>query len=229
MGQSALSGDDLRTLLVLLALLTAALAGIFLHSRSEWRVLHRRLFRPREGLAKLSRPSRVEERLSSGRWEAAFRETLERSRRDFEGEGRTAAAGAIEAVETGGEELESLVKERASQAMTQGDLRSVLVRLEKALVYFLVFPGRHEDRRTLRCHRALADGWPAHAAKVRAAAGAGTTPMIALLYFLGLDAREGTLLVAYEGDDGRRLPAELAEPPGSACGGSSLTYDFALV
>jgi hypothetical protein len=114
------------------------------------------------------------------------------------------------------------------RAMTEGDLQSALVRLDNALVYFLVFPGRPEDRRTLRRHPAIADGWPAHAASVRAAAGLGQSPMIALLYFLGLDARDGTLAVAYEGDDTRRFPPELAEPSGGALNGPGLTYDFAL-
>jgi hypothetical protein len=52
--------------------------------------------------------------------------------------------------------------------------------------------------------------------------------MIALLYFLGLDARDGTLVVAYEGDDTRRFPPELAETPGGALSAPSLTYHFAL-
>ncbi len=227
MWQSTLSGDDLRTLLVLLTLHAAAVTGVIIHSRSDWRVLRHRLFRPYEGLEKLSRPGRVEERLSSERWEAAFHETLERSRRDFEGE-RNVAAAILMAVENDREAFGTLVKEIASRAMTEGDLRSALVRLDKALVYILVFPGRHEDRRTLRRYTAFSDGWPAHAANVRAVDEAGNSPMISLLYFLGLDARDGTLLVAYEGDDGRRFPAELTEPSGGAINGSSLTYDFAL-
>ena len=51
--------------------------------------------------------------------------------------------------------------------------------------------------------------------------------MVALLYFLGLDAHDGTLLVAYEGDDKRRFPAEMAEPARTAPQ-ARLTYDFAL-
>ena len=55
--------------------------------------------------------------------------------------------------------------------------------------------------------------------------------MVALLYFLGLDAHDGTLLVAYEGDDEHRYPKELSEVSGPlavANGATSLTYKFAL-
>jgi hypothetical protein len=228
MGQATNGGDPLATVLILLAFFAAATTGIIIHSRYEWGILRYRLFRPPEGLSNLSRPSRVATRLSSGRWDAAFHNTLERSRRDFEGEGNAVAAAVLGTIANGGEVLGSIVKEIALRAMTEGDLQSALVRLDNALVYFLVFPGRHEDRRTLRRHPAIADGWPAHAASVRAAAGLGQSPMIALLYFLGLDARDGTLAVAYEGDDTRRFPPELAEPSGGALNGPGLTYDFAL-
>jgi hypothetical protein len=228
MGQETNGVDPLATLLILLALVAAATTGIIIHSRHEWGMLRYRLFRPLESLANLSRPSRVATRLSSGRWGAAFRDALERSRSEFAGEGNAVAAAVLEAVEKNGEALESIAKEVALRAMTEGNLQSALVRLDSALVYFLMFPGRHEDRRTLRRYPTIADGWPAHAASVRAAAGVGKSPMIALLYFLGLDARDGTLVVAYEGDDTRRFPPELAEPPGGALSAPSLTYHFAL-
>ena len=57
-----------------------------------------------------------------------------------------------------------MAREIAIRAMTDGDLRSVLVRLEQGIVYLLVFPGKHEDRRTLRRYPSLEKGWPAHAA-----------------------------------------------------------------
>ncbi len=121
-----------------------------------------------------------------------------------------------------------MAREIAIRAMTDGDFRSALVRLEQGIVYLLVFPGKHEDRRTLRRYPSLEKGWPAHAASVRASAGAGSAPMVALLYFLGLDAHDGTLLVAYEGDDKRRFAVEMAEPPQTAPAGAGLSYDFAL-
>jgi hypothetical protein len=228
MSQLTLGADEIKTILVVLALLSAAITGIVLHSREEWRALRHKIGRRLEGVQALSRPSRVAQRLKSPQWDAAFRDTLERCRRDFEVLGDSAASALLRAAQDRSEEFPEMTREIASRAMTEGDLQSALVRLEQGLVYFLVFPGRHDDRRTLRRFPSLADGWPAHAANVRATAGPGKSPMIALLYFLGLDAHDGTLLVAYEGDDNRRFPAELGEPPLSSPSGPSLTYDFVL-
>ena len=52
--------------------------------------------------------------------------------------------------------------------------------------------------------------------------------MIALLYFLGLDARDGALLVAFEGEEGRRYPSGLAEPSGVPGAVPGLSYEFEL-
>jgi hypothetical protein len=228
MSQTLPGGNEVVTLLVLLALFSAAIIGFIMHTRAEWRALRHKLFRRLEGAEKLSKPSGVAARLSSPRWDAAFRETLERSQRDFEAGGNTTAAAILRAVHDGGEQFPEMVRDIASRAMTPGELESALVRLEQGLVYVLVLPGRYEDRRTLKRYPSLADGWPEHAASIRAAAGAGKSPMIALLYFLGLDAHDGSLLVAYEGDDSRRFPAALGEPPVSELNSPALTYDFAL-
>jgi hypothetical protein len=228
MSQTSPGGNEVVTLLVLLALFSAAITGFIMHSRAEWGALRHKLFRRLDGAEKLSKPSGVAARLSSPRWDAAFREALERSERDFEALGTTAAAAMLRAVHEGGEKFPDLVREIASRAMTRGELESALVRLEQGPVYILVLPGRHEDRRTLKRYQSLADGWPAHAAAIRAASGAGKSPMIALLYFFGLDAHDGSLLVAYEGDDSRRFPAALGEPPVSELNSPALTYDFAL-
>jgi hypothetical protein len=228
MPQTTLRSDDIVTLLVVLALVSAAIIGIIMHSRAEWGAIRHKLAWRLESVQALSRPSRVAVRLSSPAWDAAFRDTLERSRRDFEAEGHVAATALLRAAHDRSEEFPELTRELASRAMTEGDLQSALVRLEQGLVYFLVFPGRHDDRRTLRRFPSLADGWPEHAANVRARASAEKAPMIALLYFLGLDAHDGTLLVAYDGDDNRRFPAELGEAPLTTSTGPSLTYDFVL-
>jgi hypothetical protein len=228
MSQTTLRSDDIVPFLIVVGLVSAAIIGIIMHTRAEWGALRHTLARRLESAQALSRPSRVALRLSSPGWDAAFRDTLERSSRDFEAEGNAAASALLRAAQDRSEDFPELTRELASRAMTEGDLQSALVRLEQGLIYFLIFPGRHEDRRTLRRFPSLADGWPEHAANVRATASAGKAPMIALLYFLGLDAHDGTILVAYDGDDNRRFPAELGEPPLCASTGPSLTYDFVL-
>jgi hypothetical protein len=232
MGATALGSEQMKFLLIVLGLLALATTGAILHIRHEWRALRHKLLRSQDGLAKLARPGRVAERLASGRWESAFRDTLGAAGRDAAADGGNVAA-AFEAVVSAEERLRPVVDSVASEAMKCGDLQSAVVRLDKVIVYVLVFPGRHEDRRTFRRYEAFSEGWPAHAAAVRRAStdGGSAPPMVALLYFLGLDAHDGTLLVAYEGDDGCRYPSELADVSGGAAGsrgGSSLTYEFAL-
>jgi hypothetical protein len=228
MSQTTLGSDDIVTELIVLALVAAAIIGIIMHTRAEWGALRHKLARRPGNVQALLRPSSVALRLSSPKWSAAFRDTLEHSCRDVEAEGNPAAIALFRAVQDQSDELSELTREIASRAMTDGDLQSALVRLEQGLLYLLVFPGRHDDRRTLRRFPSLADGWPEHAANVRTAASAGKAPMIALLYFLGLDAHDGKLLVAYDGDENRRFPAELGEAPVSTSTGPSLTYDFVL-
>jgi hypothetical protein len=126
-----------------------------------------------------------------------------------------------------------MVREVALRAMTEGESRSALVRLDEAIVYVMVFPGRHDDKRTFRRSEGLAQGWPQHARTVHdAAKGQKALPMLSLLYFLGLDAQSGTLLVAYEGEEGSLFPAELAEPangPNHDAVRPGLSHDFVLV
>jgi hypothetical protein len=227
MGETTLGSEALWGLLICLGILGLAVTGAVLRVRDDWKALRHKLFRPDESLERSSRPGRVAERLASDRWDAAIRETLARACRDFEGE-ETPARSAFESVAAAGERLRPIVDEVAKRAMTSGDLESALVRIDRAIVYVLVFPGRHDDRRRTRGYEALSQGWPAHASAVRRAAGeGGDLPMVGLLYFLGLDAREGALLVAYEGDDGCHYPPDLAEPPG-APGEPALTYEFSM-
>jgi hypothetical protein len=229
---TGLGSEQLTFLLVSLGLLAFAITGALLHVRHEWTAVRHKLFKSQDGRTKLARPGRIAERLTSARWDAAFRETIGMARREAGAEGGNVAA-ALEAVEAAEESLRPLVDSVALDAMTSGDLKSALLQIDKVIVYVLVFPGRHDDRRALRRYEAFSDGWPAHAAAVRRAArdGESALPMVALLYFLGLDAHDGTLLVAYEGDDEHRYPKELSEVSGGpavAEDATSLTYKFAL-
>ncbi len=232
MRETTLSSAELRFLVLLLGFLALAMSGAILHTRHEWKALKHKLFKPHDGLVKSSRPGRIAERLSSARWDSAFRETLEKARRDLASTGETAAA-AFEAMAAAEDMLGKTVGSVALRAMARGELQSAVVRIDKAIVYVLVFPGRHDDRRVFRRFEPLSEGLPAHAAAVRRAAGGGGSapPLVALVYFLGLDARDGSLLAAYEGDDGRRYAAELSPtshgPPGATCE-PGLTYQFAL-
>jgi hypothetical protein len=233
MGLPDVTGEELRTWGILLALVALGLVGAIFHSRQEWRALRHKLYKPLDGLKTLSRPSRLAQRLTSDQWYSVFRETLTQSGHDFQTGGNSAAAAAMEAVGRNAEPLAPLVQEVALGAMIEGELRSALVRLDEALVYILVFPGRHEDKRTFRRSEAFAEGWQAHAAAVHSAADARKTlPMISLLFFLGLDAQSGTLLAAYDGEEGSLFPTELAEPANGksrVSGVPGLCHDFVLV
>ena len=102
-----------------------------------------------------------------------------------------------------------------------------------ALRTFLLLQRSFCDTGAIRRSAALAEGWPVHAAALRRAAaeGGAAPPLVALLYFLGLDAQDGRLEIAYEGDDRRRYPAGLGEPPGGTAGprdGPGWSYEFTL-
>jgi hypothetical protein len=229
---TAIGGEDLKDLIVLIAAIAFAMTGVILHSRNEWKLLRHTLFRKPGGLAKMERPGRVAGHLDPGRWDAVFRETMERARADLERDDEGAAKEGLDVLKAAEAEVAPLVREVALRAMTTGELQSIVIGLDGVTVYALAFPGRHEDRRSFRRHQSLSEGWPAHAAAVRrASAGASAAPpLIGLLYFLGLDARDGALLLAYEGDEGHLFPAELAEVTGGsvpARTGPSWTYEFA--
>ena len=225
--------EDVRTWGILLALLALGLGGAIFHSRHEWRALRHKLYRPVEGPKTLSRPSRLARRLASEQWNTVFREALAQSGHDSEARGNSAATAAMAAVGRNAERLAPVVQEVALGAMTEGEVHSALMRLDEALVYVLAFPGRHEDKRTFRRSEAFSEGWQAHAAAVHSAAGARKDlPMISLLFFLGIDAQSGTLLTAYEGEEGSLYPTELAEPPNGTNRlpeGPRLCHDFVLV
>jgi hypothetical protein len=232
MGGATLGAEGLRVLLFCVGLLALAVTGATLHTRHQWRALRHKLFRPHAGLAQSSRPGRVAERLTSARWASAFGEALGRARRDAAAEGVTTAA-AFEAVAAAEEDLRAVIDDVARRAMTGGDLQSCMVRLPRTIVYVLVFPVRHEDRRAFRRYAALSEGWPAHAAALRRAAaeGGAAPPLVALLFFLGLDARDAMLEIAFEGDDRSWSPAGLGELPGGPAGprgGPAWSYEFAL-
>jgi hypothetical protein len=232
MGQIPLAGGDLRTIAILLGLVILGISGAVLHARHEWRMLRYKLFRPVESNQTLTLPSRLAQRLGRGWWESTFPGMLAHSLQDIKAAGNSSAAAAVQVVAQNAERLIPLVQEVALCAMTEGELRSVVVRLGDVLVYVLVCPGRHDDRRTMRRSESLARGWPAHAqAVLKAADPRESLPLLSLLYFLGLDARSGTLLVAY--DDAQRSvhPAELADAangsvPCTAVAG--LSQDFVL-
>jgi hypothetical protein len=233
MGPISLAGDDLRAILMFLGLLVLGISGATLHSRHEWKALRHKVFKRVDCPQALSLSSRLAQRLGTERWQAAFRETLARSRHDFQVAGNPAAVAGMQTVERNADRLEPVVRETALCAMTEGELRSALLRLEELLVYVLVFPGRHDDRRTFRRSEALAHGWPAHAKAVLGVADQHkSAQMLSLLYFLGVDAMNGTLLVAYDGEGGSIFPKELADRANRSVtdsGVAGLSQEFVLV
>src|SRR5438309_359182 len=96
-GQTTLSDDAVRGLLICLGILGLAVAGAVVRIRDDGKALRHKLFRPNQGVEKSSRPGRVAERLGSFGWEEAFGATLARACRDFENPG-TSADAAFESV-----------------------------------------------------------------------------------------------------------------------------------
>ena len=173
MRETTLSSAELRFLVLLLGFLALAMSGAILHTRHEWKALKHKLFKPHDGLVKSSRPGRIAERLSSAGWDSAFRETLEKARRDLASTGRQPRRRG-RGSGRGGRYAREDSRLRRPSGDARGELQSAVpVRIDKAIVYVLVFPGRHDDRRVGKRSKPLSEEVSAPAAAVRRAAGGG--------------------------------------------------------
>lgn len=121
----------------------------------------------------------------------------------------------------------------ADETIRDGDVRSLLVRLPRALVYAVCFTGRPEQALTVQRHAAFREGWETHAARLReaTAAEAPGLPLLAWLFFLHADATTGTLLVALEDGGVSVIPEPLLggrEPRSPGARVSRHHHTFAL-
>jgi hypothetical protein len=193
------------------------LAGaVYWFARRRWIKLRLTLAARPGAIAERERPGLLAENLAPERWEKSVGITLKGVEAALLADGSPIAAKAATALREViplPAPLAAITQQAAAAAIESGELQSRLIPTKPTAVYALVCPARHAHVRLLRKHPAFADGWPEYAAQVwRALAENGAqTDVLFLLFFLGPDARDGTLAVAFEADDGRLATAELVD------------------
>jgi hypothetical protein len=183
-------------------------------ARVKWLRIRPQVNAPPAGSPERVKPGHAAEHLDPARWADVFGRALKRAEAALAADPSPVAARTADALRATGPmqaALAEATRAAAWAAVTTGELETRLVADGRTAVYALVFPDKHAHARLICRHPALADGWLDHAARVRAGLAAdGAAPdLLCLLFFLGPDARDGTLAVAYEADDGRLAAAEL--------------------
>ncbi len=182
-------------------------------ARIRWLKLRPRLFVRPEALDALASPGLIATNLSPANWLEAFRSTLDKATRALGSVDSKAAQEAAAALASAkaAPPLAVISREVAIRALQNGSVQSVLTRVEGRMVYLVAFPGRHEHSELYRRYEPFVDGWEEHVTQLRnqLAASAPAPGLLCLLYFLSPHGRDGTLLVAFEGETGRVLPGEL--------------------
>lgn len=186
-----------------------------LYLRRSWAPVRKKLRAATREVAEAQAASGGERRIDPGTWSRAIKEGMAHAVQMLEGETSDdlrAVASHLRGIKA--EEREEIIKKArraANDTILSGDVHSLLVKLPDALVYVVCFAGSAAQPQTVRRHAAFRDGWEAHAARVREAAGVESPglPLLGLLFFLHADAVTGTMLVALEGDGVSVVPERL--------------------
>jgi hypothetical protein len=229
MDEFSLTGEQILWILFAVASLVVA----FFYCQNRWQAFRPMLEVKSEAVQKLTRPGLLQRQFAEKRWNEVFLTTLDRARQGFEnveGEAAAAVASALNEVERARSSLANLIRPVALQAVSSGELSSVVVRVDPGLlVYALAVPGRADDPRAIRRCSSLADGWKAHAQKVRRAASTPeqTPALLGLAYCFDPEAEGCTLAVAFEGNGQSLVSAPLAD--GSLAGSETVgRYHFSV-
>jgi hypothetical protein len=193
--------------------------AVFWFARKRWIKLRPTLAARPGAVAERERPGLLAENLAQERWEKSVGITLKGVEAALLTDGSAIAAKAATAlreVTPLPPTLAAITQQAAATAIESGELQTRLIATKPTAVFTLVCPARHAHVRLLRKHPAFADGWLEYAAQLRRglAENGSQTDVLFLLFFLGPDARDGTLAVAFEADDGRLATAELLDGEG---------------
>lgn len=136
---------------------------------------------------------------------------------------------AARGLESGAPEFPAAVHSVLVRAVESGELSSLLVARQGAYAYIVAVPNRHEHPHLLRRYAPFAAGWAEHARLVRDSlmSGGEFTVMLAYLFFLSPDAKEGILLASCVSPKMMLVPSRLSQGTGPK-GGVCKTLDAAL-
>lgn len=113
------------------------------------------------------------------------------------------------------------------RALHDGEIGSLLLKLDDAAVYLVAFPDRHEFPQLLRRHAGFALGWLAHVKQVqrKLAAGEDGPQLLALGVFLAPDGHDGVLLPTFVGE-GEAMVAECLLDPEERAAESAVAHGW---
>jgi hypothetical protein len=213
-GDEQFLGLDTPTWILWGVLLAVVVTLLVLIARARWLGIRQQMFRKTPAAEALCRPGILDTHLNAELWERVFKATLARATQTIgrqDGDVAREAAAALARLRPVEGALATPAHQTALKAARTGTLQSCLARTPEQLVYVLVFPARHEHSGLFRRHEGFADGWVEHVAGFRRQLEEAdrSAPLLCLLYFLGSQAADGTLVVAYEGEAGRLMPADL--------------------
>jgi hypothetical protein len=216
-------GLDTLTWVLWAVLLVVVVVLLVAIARTRWLGLRPHLFRKTAAVTALEMPGLLARHLDSTLWARIFQTTLARAGQALarqEGAVAQEAAAALDRLGPVEGALAATSHEMAVRVVKTGTLQSFLARVQEQFVYVLVFPARHEHSGLFRRHVGFADGWVEHVAQLRrqGADEEQSGALLCLLYFLGPQAADGTLLVAYDGSAGQLVPADLVPAAGGADG-----------
>ncbi len=218
MGEIAAAGVEIA-----LAPVPVALLAYFL--RNRWRRKGSKIFPT--GLPE-DAPESAAARVQRG-WNSALTRSLQDAARilgDDPSPAAAAARAAVAAILPRAVDLLGSTCDLAADAVATGKVRSSLIDAGSLAVYVAVFPGKHDQPHAFRRHPGFGDGWIAHIDAIRE--GVWRTrrvPILALIYSIRSDGREGWLMAGYESDSARLLPGALLDPQDAAATSAPILYD----
>ena len=117
-------------------------------------------------------------------------------------------------------ELPAAVRSVVVKAVESGELGSLLLGKGGLYAYVVAVPNRHEHPHLIRRYAPFAAGWAGHAELVRAslASSGAFSAVVAYLFFLSPDAKDGVLLVSYASPEMLLVPGRLLQGPQSKGG-----------
>jgi hypothetical protein len=127
---------------------------------------------------------------------------------------------ATRKLEAAAPELPAAVRSVVVKAVESGELGSLLLGKGGLYAYVIAVPNRHEHPHLIRRYAPFLAGWAGHAELVRAslASGGAFSAVIAYLFFLSPDAKDGVLLVSYASPEMLLVPSRLLQASQSKSG-----------
>lgn len=110
-------------------------------------------------------------------------------------------------------ELPAAIRSVVVKAIESGELGSLLLGKHGLYAYIVAVPNRHEHSHLIRRYAPFSAGWAEHVELVRASltSSGDFSAMLAYLFFLSPDAKDGVLLMSYASPEMLLVPSRLLQ------------------